>query len=119
MGKEVAENLKSRHSQIHTYMFVLRIITKEGVQSNTAMGDSYELIDRFGNSEQFREMFLSVFDTKHVADLDPESSNLTKKCHGFVVYDDCSVSVPLFPNNKYYVMTESGQTFSNISYNNK
>ncbi len=97
-------------------MFILRIITKEGLQTNTAMGDSYELIDRFGNYEQFREMYEDIFERKHYADGDLKSDGIAKKCHGFVVYDDCSVSVPLYKENKYYVMTESGQTFSNISH---
>lgn len=95
-------------------MYTLRTMTAENKQTNLAIGNVYSIICRDSNYDEFADTFLLIFGLKHVADMDEGSVEITKSCHGFVqIKGDC---IPLYKKNKYYIMTESGKTFSNLSY---
>lgn len=85
-------------------------------QSNRILGSDYSLILREEHYESFSEMYQKTFDSIHVADIDTESNNLSKNTYGFVVYKDGSNVLPLYKKQQNYIMTENGNTFSNISY---
>lgn len=96
-------------------MYTLRTITDNNIQQNESIGDKYSWVDKLSNYTEFQKLFLEAFNENHVADLDPTSTTLTKECEGFLLYK--GEILPLFSKNRYYIMTESGKTFSNLSYN--
>ena len=94
-------------------MFILRRISGNGVQMNHTIGKDYTHIDRHGNYDDFCKTFKLYFERKHVADLDPESDDNTKRCYAFIV--NGAFVQPLYANQKAFVMTECGNTFANVS----
>jgi hypothetical protein len=97
-------------------MFTLRRISGDGVQINHSLGNSYTVIDRFLNYEEFKKTFKIIFDKNHVADLDDQSDYDTKNVHAFVSNENGSYIQPLYTNQKAYIMTGNGQTFDNLSF---
>jgi len=95
-------------------MFALRKII-ENTQANYALGIEYTIVERFVEYEKFQEVFEKSFGYKHVADLDDSSDNYTKNCYAFVLTQEFE-PIPLYMKQKNYVMTESGKTFSNLTY---
>jgi len=95
-------------------MFSLRKII-ENSQTNYALGIQYQVIERENDYEKFREVFSKSFNYEHAADLDEESDDYTKSCYAFIVTNDFE-PIPLYKNQKNYIMTESGKTFSNLTF---
>ena len=95
-------------------MLVLRRFSEEGIEMNQVIGNAYTLINRETNQEKFRELFRSYFKTNHVADNDPTSTKESKNCYGFVC--EGALIQALYKNQKAFMMTESGQTFDNLTY---
>jgi len=84
-------------------MFVLRRITSENLTSNTAIGDSYIVVDSERNQKDFNFLI--------------DSQKCDKKdVHGFVSYNEGSKVIPLYKKSVYFVMVSNGRTFENISY---
>lgn len=96
-------------------MYTLRTIVKN-VQLNKSLGEDYAVIERETNYEEFAKTFKTCFQTEHVADDDKESTRFTQNCYAFIVHNEGSAIIPLYKNQSVYVMTESGKTFSNLSY---
>ena len=105
-------------------MFILRVLPKQGaegskdfhgVESNQVLGDQYQYINRETNPEEFRKAFQIVFGKPHVADLDEKSDNYTKNCYGFISTQD-GYHRPLYKNQHNWIMTDSGNTFANVTY---
>ena len=96
-------------------MFILRRINGNGVQLNKVMGDGYTHICRAQNPDYFRETFKAYFNKKHVSDEDPKSDDDTKRVYGFVAFNGGEI-MPLWKNQKNYIMTDSGKTFANLSF---
>jgi hypothetical protein len=94
-------------------MYTLRRITKEDLESNTSLGNEYSLINRETNYEKFRETFFKVFNEECTADSD---NTFAKECYGFVVSQVGEKIHPLYKKQWNYIMTESGKTFSNLTY---
>lgn len=95
-------------------MFILRTISKDMVSLNKELGDEYEVISRFESYDLFKDIFKDVFYQDHVADGDPGANKSTKSCIGFL--QARTSTFPLYDDEKYYVMTENGRTFENLSY---
>lgn len=95
-------------------MFALRKII-ENQQNNYSLGIEYTVVERFVEPEKFSEVFLKSFGYSHVSDLDPMSDNYTKNCYAFILTQEFD-AIPLYLNQKNYIMTESGKTFSNLTY---
>jgi len=95
-------------------MFALRKIIGS-TQSNFALGIQYEVLERFVEPEKFAEVFEKSFGYSHVADLDSKADNYTINCYGFVLTNDFE-PIPLYLNQRNYIMTESGKTFSNLTF---
>lgn len=83
-------------------MFILRKITggEEKRQLNWVLGDSYGLTLKEEHPEEFEKM-LKFYEPCH-------------DVYGFISYDGGKI-LWLYPNQKNYIMTESGKTFANIS----
>lgn len=92
-------------------MFYLRTFANDGTETNTSLGEYYELIDRFINYERFQQLFEAYAGRKHVADLDPTSDDLTKNCYGFI---SCKHGVFAVHKGENYIMTEGGKTFDSL-----
>ncbi len=94
-------------------MYTLRIVSDNGVQTNQALGQHYTLVHRFASSESFRGTFKDVFGMLHSADsTDQDSIN----CYAFLRSEGGAITIPLYMDERYYIMTESGKTFANLSY---
>lgn len=110
------------NKQIHTHMnFILRTVitnndTKKSSQHNRVIGSDYSLIFREEDYDSFCEMYRKEFEKPHVADMDETSDSLSQNTYGFIIIDNGSIALPLYKNQYNYIMTESGNTFSNISY---
>lgn len=95
-------------------MYTLRRITENNTQINLSIGDSYCYVDREHNYEDFQKDFNNYFQKNHVADLDDTADRDTQLVYGFISYQ--GNIIPLYKNQMNYIMTESGKTFSNLSY---
>ena len=95
-------------------MYTLRKVIGND-QWNKSIGDEYSFIDRETNYEEFCKAFEKSFTRKHVADLDSESDEFTKNCYAFIVCKGGSEMIPLYKNQYNYIMSESGNTFSNLT----
>lgn len=84
-------------------MFILRKITGAGVQINITLGQSYTMVHKTYNPLEFKRTYDHAF----------KESYEEKEIFAFVS-DESGEVLPLFPNQKNYVMTETGQTFSHI-----
>lgn len=87
-------------------MYTLRKITGEGLQMNFNLGNEYTVVTKESNPEQFKRTF-EVF----WKDM-PETESET---YGFVTGEDLKIHC-LFKKQFNYIMTESGRTFSNLSF---
>lgn len=95
-------------------MYTLRTVEANQKQTNQLIGDLYSFVDRDSNEEEFSDIFKDLFGKPHVADLDDTADDHTKNVYGFIQHLGCTI--PLYKENAYYIMTESGKTFSNLSY---
>lgn len=86
-------------------MFILRQIFKDGTPSNRCIGDNYTVIHREGNKEKFNESLGLV-----------KSHPDQEKIYAFLEYGNGVELWPLYEYFSYYIMTESGKTFDNISF---
>jgi hypothetical protein len=97
-------------------MFALRKVFKDHTQINLNLGNEYSLVERDSNYDKFSETFLIEFASGHVADLDEETTEFTINCYAFVIGEGGKTIHPLYKNQFNYIMTESGKTFSNLTY---
>lgn len=97
-------------------MYTLRSISKTGLQRNENLGSNYSLVHRDYNYPEFQRQFKFIFDKDHVADNDPESNGDTKDTYAFVISENGGQIFPLYKTFDYYIMTDSGKTFDNLSY---
>lgn len=95
-------------------MYTLRTVDANQKQTNQLIGSIYSLIDRDSNYDEFSDNFRMLFGKPHVADLDENSDEHTKNVYSII--DFMGNMIPLYKNTAYYIMTESGKTFSNLSY---
>jgi len=94
-------------------MYTLRTFTDTS-EVNINLGDYYEITRRFEAPKEFALLFEDHFEKKHVADLDPEASEESKLCYAIISTQ--RDTVPLYIGQKNYVVTDSGKTFSNLTY---
>lgn len=85
-------------------MYTLRKITKDGLEMNFNLGNSYTLVTKERNSEAFEK------DMKAIPYVDIEERGI----YGIVWSQDSQMNL-LYDYQQSYIMTESGKTFSNVS----
>ncbi len=91
-------------------MFILRQISKEGIESNSIIGDSYNFIHKDINYREFCKTFELTFEKSYEEDLKDDNA---KTCYAFI--SNGVFMRPLYKGNSYFIMTEGGKTFSNVS----
>lgn len=95
-------------------MYTLRTVESNQKQTNEFIGSFYQFIERDSSYEAFCSTFKNVFQRDHVADLCETADQYTKNVYGFIVTNNGTN--PLYKDNSYYIMTENGKTFSNLTY---
>jgi hypothetical protein len=85
-------------------MFALRQINREGLESNLSLGNRYNIVHRDRHPERFKEALGNT-----VTHPDQE------KVYAILIYDGGTDSYPLYEGQYYYIMTESGRTFDNVT----
>jgi hypothetical protein len=88
-------------------MFILRRITSENKQVNDCLGDRYHLVLKETNKDDYVDALTEV---KWKGDDD--------ELYGFVIYSSGNEMIhsPLYKESIYFIMTESGKTFANITF---
>lgn len=87
-------------------MFILRQIVKNGLTSNQCLGRRYLVTHKAYQPEQFEALL-------KVTDHHPDS----EKIFAILTYgDEKQDSYPLYTGFSYYIMTESGKTFDNLTF---
>lgn len=89
-------------------MFILRNIA-DGHQSNTILGESYNLVEKESNPQEFTR----AFDNWHGAIVPRDDDHST---YGFIIYEKGSKMYPLYKNQYNYIMISDGNTFANITF---
>jgi len=84
-------------------MYTLRRITSDGLQSNQALGESYNFVSKELNEIEFKK----CLDQMKWVD-DPE-------IYGFVSYGEGSKLLALYKKSAYFIMTSGGETFDNLT----
>ncbi len=87
-------------------MLILRTILESGEESNQDLGDNYHLLRKNQDDDRFNQLleYTTVAD-KYKTDVFAVVSTYSYVKH-----------IPLFKNNKYYIMTDSGKTFTNLTH---
>jgi hypothetical protein len=96
-------------------MYTLRKIVANK-QHNELIGNEYVLIEKETNYEAFSTAFETCFGTNHRSDGDSESTQYSKDCYAMLICKGGGEFIPLFKTQSYYIMTESGKTFANLTY---
>ena len=89
-------------------MFILRNISN-GLESNTILGDSYNLVEK----ERSPEEFFKAFDNWEGAIVPRNNESST---YAFILYQEGSKMYPLYKNQDNYIMTSDGKTFKNLTF---
>lgn len=84
-------------------MYTLRRVSSDGIEMNFNLGDSYTFVEKEKNPKEFKRMINEV--------LNGEISNT---CYAFVSYNGGQIHF-LHKDQRNYIMTESGVTFSNLT----
>lgn len=88
-------------------MFILRkFLGEEMVESNTILGDSYNIVYRVTNPVEFQRAFETIYGTN-----DDGKSNGSDVA-AILIYADGSKTMPLYKGQTSYIMTQNGATFS-------
>ena len=94
-------------------MYTLRAVDGDGT-SNHSLGSFYSTVNRFENTERFRELFQEVFKTDHVADLDESSTKVSKNTIGFVIGNNDWI-IPVDQRESTYIVNENGSTLERLN----
>lgn len=76
------------------------------VESNTILGDSYNIVYRVTNPVEFQRVFETIYGKS-----DDGKSNGADVV-AIVIYSDGSRTIPLYKGQASYIMTDNGSTFS-------
>ncbi len=96
-------------------MYTLRKVI-DNIQSNQELGSEYHFIDRESNFDEFCRTYKIHYETAHVPDSDEASDNFSRNCYAFILNNGGSNIIPLYKNQKNYIMSENGKTFSNLTH---
>jgi hypothetical protein len=85
-------------------MFVLRKITKGGLQMNFNLGSRYNLVDDKTTPEQFANFAGHLF-----------TEGKPDEIYAFISTENCEI-IPLYKGHSNFIMTGEGATFSNETF---
>jgi len=84
-------------------MFILRRITSENGESNTFLGEMYNFVHFVHQPEEFER-------SKEIWGVEDD-----KEIYAFINYNAGEKLFPLYKNSSYYIMTDRGATFANLT----
>jgi hypothetical protein len=84
-------------------MFVLRRIPPKSPVRDTGIGESYLLIDAERDPEDYKKSLATL------------KVSEDKDIYGFISHSEGTKLIPLYVNSTYFIMSENGATFANIS----
>ena len=93
-------------------MFILRRYTGENHEVNTVLGNSYNLVRKDVNFDEFKRAYTAYSDGLEW----DEESPITNTIYTFIIYNNGKDIVPLHRPSTYYIMTENGATFANLTF---
>ena len=85
-------------------MYTLRFITNDNVEVNYSLGINYKVVDKEKSPKEFEK-------NMNIA----EAIN-PKDVYKFVVNEDGSHIFALYKNGIYYIMTDNGKMFDDLSF---
>lgn len=86
-------------------MFILRTVTRNGddtLEQNLALGDHYNIIRKGVADQEFERTTKDVF----------KDSIDASRVFAYLIYERGSEVRPMYINDEYYIMTDTGKTFS-------
>lgn len=86
--------------------YSLRTFFQTGLQQDEVVGRLFQIIIKEKNPEEFEHHLKETIHSDFCNDID--------NVYGLLV--SCEVCIPLYKTHKYYVVTENGQTYANISF---
>jgi len=93
-------------------MFILRRYTGENHEVNQCLGDSYNLVRKEVNFDEFKKAY-----TSFAEGLEWDEDNfISNKIYSFIIYNNGADIIPLYRPSSYYIMTERGNTFANLTF---
>ena len=81
-------------------MYTLRIIRKDGLESNQYLGEDYSISYRDVH-EGYEEV--------------AKKAVTNKDTYAIIISNGGSIVFPLFRGNKYFIMSENGKTIDNLT----
>lgn len=90
--------------------FILRRISGQGAEMTKVLGKSYTLVTKDKSPEQFQADFKQIFDKYYIEGTSDEL------VFAIISNDDGTLVQPLYTNQKNYIMTSDGRTFSKVDY---
>lgn len=88
-------------------MFILRkLVPRHGIENaysetNTIIGESYQVA--------------SPLEIEELIQSDDYYKSVQESIYGFITYENGSKTLPLYRKQKNYMMTDTGNTFANLS----
>ena len=89
-------------------MFILRQFTKtKCTQKNICIGSEYSVVFKETDKEEFIRTHKILMG---------ENEDINSEIFSFIVYNCGSEIYPLYKGHYYWMMTDSGKTFTNLTY---
>lgn len=86
-------------------MFILRVLDGEGLESNAAIGDSYNVIFKFTHPSEFDRVTEPI----------KAHSDSLEKAHAVIVFHNGKDIRLLYKKQQNYIMAVNGDTFCNLT----
>jgi len=90
------------------------MVANNTIQNNRYLGDEYQVVLSDDNYEEFARHYERYFGKKHVKEGNEDGFN--NDTYGFITASDGSQWIPMYKSQRNYIMTASGQTFSNLTW---
>jgi len=108
---EKAENLKSRQNiNIYTIMYTLTEVSKN-ITFHQKLGDRFSVIDRESSLDEFVRAYNATNKYKLL-----ENEDINENIYSLIITEGGTDVIKLDKNNNYYVVTENGKTFKNLTF---
>jgi len=91
-------------------MYTLTEISKDNVSTHDYLGYGFSIVDKEKSHEEFLKGYIA-YSKKEVL-----FSEIDEPIYCFVVSEGGKEIFPLFHGLKYYIVTENGKTFKNLTF---
>ena len=95
-------------------MYTLRKIMPGKAQQNIGLGNVYTIVKRETEPEEFLKDYDSLYNKPDNKTFTLE--NINSEIYALVTSEGGSEVYPLYKNEYYYIVTDTGKTFSNLTF---